>query len=500
MKKFILSLMGLAVAASAFAAVVTPADPTNVTWYDSGSEDGYSRLNFTLPTVDVNGNVINNENMGYRIYTDDDQIFTFERDVYSSDALYQDMTSIYYYQWSGGSDIRHNVVFFYRTNQGDNPFFTWRIGIQVFYTNDDGTGESNIVYTEVFPRLPKPLNPKVEEWVDYKPILLPEDNTYSVSSQIGFSLGTDIMGNPVADDYPGFDGDELFTGECTYTKLDPEKVTYSIYTDNDQIFVFTPERFNREEEYGLVLPATEIPFGYEGFEFLVPEVHFPQLTNNIQELLENGFDVEPFFTWRIGIQSHYTDNGQTSSSDICYMEIFPQLKPAAQVTTTSFLADWSCDAENTSIINNFYGNGCGYFLYVINKDTQDTVMVQNVAPSNTALDEWGNEYALPGATYLVEDLTPGVTYQYYVIVKQNTGASYQSVVQEVTLPTGEEVHYKPGDVNHDQTVDIDDVTAIIAKVLGNEIDICTICADINHDNAIDVDDVTATINIILGSN
>jgi len=97
-------------------------------------------------------------------------------------------------------------------------------------------------------------------------------------------------------------------------------------------------------------------------------------------------------------------------------------------------------------------------------------------------------------------LTPGVTYQYYVIVKQNTGASYQSVIQEVTLPTGEEVHYKPGDVNHDQTVDIDDVTAIIAKVLGNEIDICTICADINHDNAIDVDDVTATINIILGSN
>ena len=34
---------------------------------------------------------------------------------------------------------------------GDNPFFSWRIGIQLTYTVDDVVNKSDIVYLEVYP-------------------------------------------------------------------------------------------------------------------------------------------------------------------------------------------------------------------------------------------------------------------------------------------------------------------------------------------------------------
>ena len=157
----------------------------------------------------------------------------------------------------------------------------------------------------------------------------------------------------------------------------------------------------------------------------------------IRGLVEIGVDIERFFDWRIGIQTIYTDDGETNSSDIVYMEIYPQLQEAKNVTSTSFLADWSCDAENTYIINNFIGEGCGYFLHVVDKETQEVVLNQNVEPTDA-------NKKLPGATYAVEGLTPGKTYEFYVEVKQNTGKSYQSVVREVTLP---ETVYILGEVN-----------------------------------------------------
>ena len=508
MKKFILSLMTFAVAASAFA--VTPADPTDVSWSDYGSEDGYSKLSFSLPQLSVEGNILNTDNLGYRVYLDNDQLFTFERSVYTNDNIYGDVTDIYSWQYEGGIDFTTDYIYFYRTNaEGYEPFFTWRIGIQVFYVNDDNTRSySNIVYDEVFPQatLPKPKTPKIDEWVDAQPTHIhPENNFYMVSSQIGFTLGTDIMGNPVADDYPGWQGDEAITGECTYTKLDPDKVTFSVYTDNDKLFEFTSDRFSEEEDFGLVLPTTEIPFGYDGYGISGADLHFPQLTNNIQELLDNGFEVEPFFTWRIGIQTHYTDNGQRSSSDIWYMEIFPQLKPASEVTTTSFLADWSCDAENTYMLGNFLGGvNSGYYLHVIDKATQDTVLVELVEPTypQTEINEQGQvvgvENPIPGAFYTVEGLTPGATYEYYVVVRDNMNRSYQSVVREVTLPMGDH-GFEMGDVNHDTFVNVADVTTLISMILQSDNSLgCPICGDLTGEGTLNVSDVTALIAKILG--
>ena len=275
--------------------------------------------------------------------------------------------------------------------------------------------------------LPKPLNPSVQEWLD--DAYYDEDScTYSTSAMIHLNYGTDIMGNPVADDYTI---DKFFNGE-PYTILEESKVSYSIYTDNDKPFVFTPSMYPRlfNDVYPGLQEATMIPYRYVGgdIEFWGP--HFPGLTNEVEYLAQYGVVIEPFFTWRIGVQMNYTEDGQTSSSDIVYMEVFPQLKPATVVTPTTFLADWSCDDENTFILNNFEA----YDLYVINVATGDTIVINDITPTNESEDEWGNSFYLPGATYTVEGLTPGATYRYYVAVRDNIGNVYKSVVQEVTLP------------------------------------------------------------------
>ena len=56
---------------------------------------------------------------------------------------------------------------------------------------------------------------------------------------------------------------------------------------------------------------------------------------------------------------------------------------------------------------------------------------------------------------------------------------------------------KRGDVNDDDVVDIEDVTALISNILGNASSINQHAADVNEDGSIDIEDVTAIINYIL---
>ena len=465
--------MGLAIAASAYA--VTPADPTNVTWYDCGDESGNSYLSFTLPTVDVNGNPLDIEMMGYRIYTDDDQIFTFNSAQY--DNIWGSTTDIYQYSWESGSDLQSGGVFFYRTNaDGFERFFNYRIGVQVFYLNDNFAigGVSNIVYTEVFPQatLPKPATPVLDEFIDYG---LP------VGVNVAYTIPHTWMTNPqlpVADDYTmdkEFDEDDPEYGN--YTVLDPEKVSFSLFTDNGKVFTFTPELFPGQ----VTEPITQFPYNSR-----TPNgnIGYSDMHIKLSNIVDEG--EEPFFTWRIGIQTYYTDGGQTSASDLLYMEVYPQLKEAAEVTPTSFLADWSCDAEDTYILAGFQS----YELYVIDKATQQTVLVQNVEPTNMNED---GEY-LPGAFFTVEDLTPSTTYQYYVVCSDSYN-SFNSVVREVTLPAAGH-GYEVGDVNHDEEVSIADVSDLIDYLLGNDT-VCQICADVDEDGEVAIADVSALIDKLL---
>ena len=104
-----------------------------------------------LPTTDIDGNPLIPENISYSIFTDDDEIFTFQWDTYFYDVV-DEMTVIPYEIYSDGYDLQSNVVYFYRTNaEGYQRFFDWRIGIQVYYTVAGITYSSDIVYLEVFP-------------------------------------------------------------------------------------------------------------------------------------------------------------------------------------------------------------------------------------------------------------------------------------------------------------------------------------------------------------
>ena len=128
-----------------------PANPVVVDWIDWGNENGYSRFFFTLPTTDVDGNPLDPEKISYSIFTDDDEVFTFQWATYFYDVV-DDMTVIPYEIYSDGFDICSDKVYFYRTNaEGYERFFDWRIGIQVYYTVAGITYSSDIVYLEVFP-------------------------------------------------------------------------------------------------------------------------------------------------------------------------------------------------------------------------------------------------------------------------------------------------------------------------------------------------------------
>ena len=101
--------------------------------------------------------------------------------------------------------------------------------------------------------------------------------------------------------------------------------------------------------------------------------------------------------------------------------------------------------------------------------------------------------------YTVKNLEAEGTFFYKVKALYIDGTqSKWSNSQKVTLfQNGPE--YELGDVNHDEEIDINDVTALIAYVLGNGTEICTDCADLIDDGMIDINDVTALIAKVLGN-
>ena len=127
-----------------------PANPEVTEFFDSGSEEGYTRLDFNINLLDVDGNPLDADCLTYSIFTDNDQLFTFDYDTYGSNNGFDtDVTEIPY--GYSGYDFYLRRVYFYRTNTGDNPLFNWRIGMQLNYTVDGITNKSDIVYLNVYP-------------------------------------------------------------------------------------------------------------------------------------------------------------------------------------------------------------------------------------------------------------------------------------------------------------------------------------------------------------
>ncbi len=132
------------------AAPAVPANPEALEFYDCGNESGYTRFDFNINLQDVDGNPLRSDMVTYSIYTDQDQLFTFDAATYgAANGFTEDMTEIPY--GFSGEDFYLRRVYFYRTNNGDNPLLDWRIGIQTHYTVDGVRNSSDIVYLEVFP-------------------------------------------------------------------------------------------------------------------------------------------------------------------------------------------------------------------------------------------------------------------------------------------------------------------------------------------------------------
>jgi hypothetical protein len=126
-----------------------PANPTADDWYDCGDETGFSKFYFTLPTEDVDGNIIDPEYLSYSIFIDNGngpELFTFPAEDYTFD-LYDDITEVPYELYSSAVDFRDYFVYMYRTNaEGYEPLFTENIGIQVYYTINGVKNASEIVW------------------------------------------------------------------------------------------------------------------------------------------------------------------------------------------------------------------------------------------------------------------------------------------------------------------------------------------------------------------
>ena len=146
------------------AVAAVPANPEAVEFFDCGDESGFTRFDFDISLVDIDGNPLDPDCLTYSIFTDNDELFTFDYATYGpANGFDTDMTEIPY--GYSGYDFYLRRVYFYRTNRGDNPFFTWRIGIQLNYTVDGVTNKSDIVYLEVYPKPTSATEVNVEKTV-----------------------------------------------------------------------------------------------------------------------------------------------------------------------------------------------------------------------------------------------------------------------------------------------------------------------------------------------
>ena len=121
-----------------------------------------------------------------------------------------------------------------------------------------------------------------------------------------------------------------------------------------------------------------------------------------------------------------------------------------------------------------------------------------------AVSETGDENyrIITGITdkhYVVEGLTAGETYEYYVVANYIDGSHAQSNIEQVTLLEEQAHDFEVCDVNHDGKVSIADVTSLIDYLLGTNEGACVICADVSDDGNVSIADVTALIDKLLGN-
>ena len=119
----------------------TPANPEVIEFNDYGELGGYNYGSFNVPTLDTEGNFINPNDLYYRIYFDDDELFTFGPDEYP--YVTEFMTDVPY-NYTEGYDfgVGGASVYFYETG-------FQRVGIQSVFRGGGEEHVSDIVYMEL---------------------------------------------------------------------------------------------------------------------------------------------------------------------------------------------------------------------------------------------------------------------------------------------------------------------------------------------------------------
>ena len=118
-----------------------PANPSVIDFVDQGELGGYNYGSFNVPTVDTEGNFINTNDLYYRIYFDDDELFTFGPDEYPQ--VEEFMTDVPY-SYTEGYDfgVGGATIYFYETG-------FQRVGIQSVFRGGGEEHVSDIVYMEL---------------------------------------------------------------------------------------------------------------------------------------------------------------------------------------------------------------------------------------------------------------------------------------------------------------------------------------------------------------
>ena len=187
-------------------------------------------------------------------------------------------------------------------------------------------------------------------------------------------------------------------------------------------------------------------------------------------------------------------------------------------TTNDGAGNLAVATPQTAAVNHYFTAGESY-AWVVTASSGEKITITtsdaNYSPDIALLEvyagdatatlnatETGNEaYRLiQGITdkfYTVENLTAEGTFLYKVKALYIDGTESEwSNIEEVTL--FENGHgFDVGDVNHDGSVTIKDVTALIDYLLGSG-DVCVICADVNADGEVTIKDVTSLIDSLLG--
>ena len=119
----------------------TPANPEVIDFVDYGELGGYNYGSFNVPTVDTEGNFINPDDLYYRIYFDDDELFTFGPDEY---PMLEDFMTDVPYNFTDGYDfgVGGATIYFYETG-------FQRVGIQSVFRGGGEKRVSDIVYMEL---------------------------------------------------------------------------------------------------------------------------------------------------------------------------------------------------------------------------------------------------------------------------------------------------------------------------------------------------------------